>query len=365
MKLKKSILLICSVIWGTAECRTHEFDNGMKFDISGYVGWKQIFSDRQFDSVPSEPDIGLTTSLKVTDRLNIFNQFRYGNSINEILVYNQINYTPAILMEDFELTIKGGKLWYDWGLYGKTRVNPRTRKGVFQPQSMYWNTLDTTITGGVGLGVDIKYKEFSISYIVDKTAVTDKNKTAGAWVTPFGTDYRSSFGGHQSVVVGYGIPEYGLRFVSHVHIFNTSYKILQHEYHAVPTIGGLGVEWEYENLTLSVEGLCTRKPKGSWAFSQLYCGISPSIEYDIDENWSVRMNYNQYSTPLLYSPVQTQNFSRDLNIGVGWHMGNWVANLQADYIRGGRLVDPANLLNNPYGYKEFYVVGMNLVYFWD
>ena len=319
MKLKKSILLICSVIWGTAECRTHEFDNGMQFDISGYVGWKQIFSDRQFDSVPSEPEIGLTTSLKLTDTLNVFNQFRYGTSPEKILTYNQINYTPYIPIQDLELTLKGGKLWYDWGLYGKTRVNPRTRIGVFQPQSIYWNTLDTTITGGFGVGADLKYKDLTLSYIVDKTTVTNPNKTAGSWVSPVFTDYRGlGFGDHQSVVVGYEIPEHGLRFTSHWTEFKFSTKYIQQTQEFVVQLIGSGVQWDYEDLTLSLEGLCTRKPGVSWSsFSKLYCGISPSIEYDVAENWSVRMNYNQYSTPT-YSPVQNQNFTRDLNIGVGW-----------------------------------------------
>lgn len=369
MKKTLTALSIIGLLANTSvNAKTYEFSNGMQFDISGYLGWKQIISNQQFNSIPSQPEIGITTSLKITNTLTAFNQFKYGTSINDILVYNHIAYTPDIPIKDFQLTVRGGKIWYDWGLYNTTRVNPRTRQGVFQPQAIYWNSFDQSATSGTGGAVDIKYKHFTASYMVDKSTIVNPDKESKAW-TLIDNAYglRSNFGNHQLVSVGYEIPEYGLRSKSfwQTESLNTSIPGVPNGLFFGGDQLGTGLEWIYKDLTLSVEGFCTKPRQNSWSnFSKLYCAISPTAIYDITDNISVRANYNQYRTPFQLAP-QVQTYSKDMNLGVGWHKGSWIANVEGHYIQGGRLVDANNVIDNPNGYKNFYVIGMNLVWFWN
>lgn len=360
--IKPSLFIVVILSQNNAIAKTYDFSNGMQFAIEGYLGWKQIITDVEYNAIPSEPEIGITSSMKLTDRLVIFNQFRYGNSIDSILTYNQLSYTPNIPIDDFTLTLKGGKLWYDWGLYGKTRVNPRTRQGVFQPQAIYWNSLDETITGGAGVGFDLKYKNFSISYIIDKSTIGNPDTSAQNWTLEPLVNLTTKFGQHQMVSINYDMSEYGLRGVASWSTFDFNLELpFTHQ-----TVQGgtnqynLGVEWTHDELMLSAEGLCTEPH----AFSGFFCGFSTTAEYDITDNYTVRLNYNEYSSR--HGSSQTlEQYTSDVNLGINWHYGSWMANVEGHYVRGGRSIDYYNFQNNPDQYDHFYVVGMNLVYFFE
>ena len=378
MKFKKVTLIIGLLLNPTVYARTYDLPYNMQFDVSGYAGWRQIFSSARHDSIPSQPELGLLANLKLTDNLTIFNQFKYGTTINDILVYNQINYTPNIPIQDFEITLKGGKIRYDNFLYNNTRVNPRTRQGVFQPQAIYWYPFAQTLTSGTGIGFDSKYKNFNISYVITNPTVVNADKEAKAWTRQSkGTNFNSNFGGFQLANIGYEIPDYGIKTKLFWQRNNFSFDVINGPQNiglSLDYIGG-GIEWKYNNLTLSSEGFCLQRSSLFWhtGFSGLTCAISPTIEYDITENISIRTNYNQYRSPETpgrttqnrVPDAQLQTYSKDVNVGIGWHKGQWLMNIQADYVQGGRLVDPYNFIENPTNYKQFWIVGTNLVYFFN
>ena len=360
--------LICSNV----SAYTYELPYGMQFDIRGYLGWKQIFSTVDYDSIPSEPELGLSTSLKITDRLNMFNQFKYGTSVNSVFVYNQLAYTPDIPIDSFEVTLKGGKLRYDNTLYNITRINPRTRQGVFQPQSIYWNTLAQTITSGVGVGFDMKYKNWSASYVIDKQTIVNSSKESQAWTTKRMNDFGSKFGGHQMASIEYDVPEQNLRLKSSWN--KSKFNISQLDAVKVGTTGittfgveyfTAGVEWALDDWTFSWEGQATKRDGVSWTNTQnLAFGNSFTVAYDIDNNFTARINYNRYHSSAKVTLPQ-QKYNHDLNLGLDWHSGQWMANVEAHWIQGGRIVDANNYNANPEDYKNFYVFGMNLVYFFE
>jgi len=371
--MKRIIVLVCLLNYNNVFAKTYELPYDIHIDISGYVGWRQMFSNVKFDAVPSEPELGLLANLQVTDRLRIFNQFKYGTTINEILVYNKILYTPDIPIDDFELTFRGGKIRYDNLLYNATRVNPRTRQGVFQPQAIYWNPMAQTVTSGTGGGVDIKYKNLTVSYVLTDQTSVNSDLEAKAWTRANNTtNYKTKFGSYQLATIGYEIPEYGIRTRSSWEGFKATFDVINGPKNNDLSGQRLstGIEWIHNDWTLSVEGFCLQRGSKVWnTFSGSFCAISPTVEYDITPEFSARINYNQYRTPGITQAktpgAQAQTYSKDLNLGFGWHKGQWLANVQVNYIQGGRLVDPYNFAANPTDYKNFYVVGTNLVWFWE
>lgn len=371
--MKILLLLIGLLICQETQAKTYEFSNGMRFDIEGYLGWKQIISEQEFATVESQPEIGLTTSLKVTDTINIFNQFKYGTNINNILVYNHIAYTPKLPFDDTIITFRAGKIWYDYGLYNLTKINPRTRQGVFQPQAIYWSIFDQFTTSGLGGAVDFTYKQLTATYMIDKSTIINSDKEAQSWTLQPLDNLITPWFGHQLANIGYEFPEARVRTKFWWQSLKQSVGI-PNTYNRFNINGsqlGAGVEWKYKKFTSSIEGFCTKEGDKTWAnFDNYYCAISPTLSYDITENFSTRINYNQYRTPILtnqQTPLyrQVQTYSKDLNLGFGFHKGPWVANIEGHYIQGARLVEYDDTFENPNGYKDFWVVGMNVAWFWD
>jgi len=339
----------------------------IKLNVQGYLGWKQIVSNVDYDAVPSSPEIGLLAAIKVTDRLNLFNQFQYGTDVQKVLVYSQIAYTPYIPVDDFSLTLKAGKLRHDNTLYNITKVNPRTRIGVFQPQSLYFSTLGQSITSGVGLGFEFKYKNLSGSYVIDKLTIDDPVDQSKAWTTRFFDNMRSEFGGHQTASLQYEIPDYGVRIKSSWSKLKFQGDIPISQQKEAPfgaEIITSGIEWQHDRWQASIEGAVTKRDGHGWShYDELSVGYSGVIAYDLTDNITIRGNYNQFrsAVPNRYNQ---ERYNKDLNVGVNWHSGPWMANLEGHWIRGGRIVAPESFASNPGDYKSFYVIGMNLVWFW-
>lgn len=344
----------------------------MQLNVSGYVGWRQMISKVDYDSVPSEPELGLMTSLKVTDRLNFFNQLKWGKSFDEVLVYSQVSYTPYIPIDDFTLTLKAGKLRYDNSLYNITRINPRTRQGVFQPQSLYWNTLAQTITSGIGVGFDFSYKNLSGSFVIDKQVIDNPRKESRAWTTRNFTNMTAKFGQHHTASLQYVIPEEGLRFKTSWNKSKFDIPIGAGALIGAPdalTFGVeywmLGAEWSHGKWVHALEFQMTKKDGTNWSQTgKLAYGASLTNEYDINENWTIRSNVNFYQSAAVVNLPQ-EKYNRDINLGINWHHADWLVGAEVHYIRGGRIVDPDNFAANPEDYKSFYVIGLNAAYFFD
>ena len=366
--MRLAIIFLLFVLCGSAFGYEYNLPYDMKLTASGYVGWRQIISDVEYDSLKSEPEVGLATSLAITDRLIMFNQFKYGTSVDEVLVYNQLSYTPDIPISDFTVTFKGGRILHDTFLYNSTRINPRTRQGVFQPQAMAWDIFGRAITSGSGVGVDMKYKRFSASYVIDKMTIIDGDSEAQGWANmPQAYDLKSKFGHNQIATLGYDLCEYGLRLKMWAEKEDFTMRIANE-----PTrisLGGshlgAGIEWKYNDFVASFETMATKRKVASWSkWDTIYFATSATLEYDLTENWTIRANYNQYRTPKDIGP-QVSRYSQDMNVGVNWHYKNYMIGAQLNYIQGGRLVDPHAVYKNPDDYDHFLVGGINAVYFFE
>lgn len=363
MKIIIILLVLCSF---QAHSRTFEFGDGQEFNISGYVGWKQIISDVKYDQVKSEPELGLITSVKLTDRLSVFNQFKWGENFDDILAYSNISYDLPIPVDYLTVTIKGGKLLHDTFLYNATRINPRTRFGVFQPQSVTWDSLGMATVSGIGIGTDIKYKNFTLSYIVDDMTIINRNTEAQAWTNnPAARNLQSGFG-TQVLVLSYEMPEYGLFYRFWAQKENFTLNMYNQGYKTGGEHFGGGIEWTYDKFIASAEVMATKRKEVGWGnWKDVSFAPSVTVEYELNEHWVVRGNYNQYRTPHDIDAPEIARYYKDINFGVGWRYNNLMINAQVNYIQGGRLVAPNNVFDKPSDYDNYFVTGMNIVYFFD
>jgi hypothetical protein len=115
--------------------------------------------------------------------------------------------------------------------------------------------------------------------------------------------------------------------------------------------------------------VCSKFKQDSWSNKNaIACGASYTAEYDVNENITVRANYNRFESQHFQYTTATdiiQLGSSDVNLGVNWHRGNWGANLEGHLIHGGRNVNTTDFAANPTDYKDFFVIATNLVYFFD
>lgn len=381
------LLILNSNILEAKEFEFNILDNKINMYISGYLCYKYIQpipTSTKYDSIKSDPELGLLASIKLTERLNIFNQFKYGTDIDEILVYNQIDYTidhnkllkpinNNLNISDLEIKLKAGKIRYDNNLYGNTRVNPRTRQGVFQPQGIYWNTLAQNITSGVGVGTDIKYKDLTLAYVITNPTIINQSKESSAWSTFNFKEMSAKFGDMQVASLGYEIPKYGiktkfawstLRMDAETQLSNGRVKAGQISLDMI----NAGIEYNLDDLTLSAETLIT-KPNNQlnlkWnEFDKLSKGFSVTAQYDINELVSVRTNYNEYySTAKPPNPLQS--YHNDFNIGLNYHQPNYMTNIEYHWMSGARIVDYDNFVADPNDYIHYGILAANIAYFFD
>lgn len=371
----KKILLILLLITTKSHAYTYEMGD-FKVDLSGYLGWKQIESFQKFDHIKSEPEAGLITNVQLTDHLTVFNQFKYGEDIDDILVYNFIKYNPR-LFDKVDVSFYGGKIRIDYGLYNSNRVNPRTRPGVIEPNSIYWPVLRQTLTSGNGVGVEVQYKEFNFKYSIADPTVGDPAAEAQIWTGGLLEELDTSFGSHQFLAVEYTPNDIPLLLKWSWIRLNLGNKTSALTDFLFPQESGkdninqfttFGFMYTYDKFVLSSELLLFKSAFSNWYdLGQLSYGHSTRLEYNATDYLTLYTNYNEYNSPLDEKVIDTLNLSdtlgfyKDLSIGTNLHNLNWTFGVEAHYIQGSRTV-PGNQIQDPNDFKNWWMVGVNLVY---
>jgi hypothetical protein len=371
----KKILLSLLLISTNSYAYTYEMGD-FKVDLSGYVGWKQIESFKSFSHIKSEPEVGLITNVQLTDDITVFNQFQYGENVDSILVYNFIKYSPN-LFNDIDISFYGGKLRIDYGLYNAHRVNPRTRPGVIEPNSIYWPVLKQALTSGTGVGVEVQYKEFNFKYSITDPTVSNPEAEAQIWTGGLLETLDTTFGSQQFLAVEYTPDDMPLLLKWSWIRLNFGNKTSPLAEFLFPQEANkdninqfttFGFMYTYDKFVLSSELLLFKSSFSNWYdLNELSYGHSTRLEYNINDYVSVYTNYNEYNSPLDEKVIDTLNlnknlgFYKDLSIGTNIHNVNWTFGIEAHYIQGARTV-PANNITNPNDFEHWWMVGANLVY---
>ena len=379
MKLNKILYVLCFMFLFEKQGFSRDIDIGDNHTLqySGYVGWQQLWSNNEIESTynkSGKPELGLNI-IYDRDNLQIFNQFRYGENSDTYLVYNFAQYTFN-LADDVNLSLRGGKLRHELGLYNTTRVNPRTRQGVIQPQSIYWDVFDELLTSGVGVSASLQYKDFEFIYTIDKPSIADNDKTTRVFSAGLLTESSHEFGDHQTAALIYSPKNLPLLAKATWAQLNAGDKTTKQADILFPELKGtdwiaeyitFGTEYKFQKLTVSGEILWFKTPNVDWGDESIDPHFSLTGVYDIVENLQLRLNYNQansFLTSKLLPNSPERAYRKDFNLGLRYYITNDLM-LQAEghYIKGSRTMDTVDIRQSPDNWEQWWLVGTNIVYF--
>jgi len=361
-------VILCIISYNALAVMT-EFA-GMKLYTNGYVGYKYVTSSVKNTTIPSAPELGLELSLDINEHWSAYTQFAYDSNAYNSLVYSFLSY-EHVLYDDLTVRINAGKLRHNTGLYNNTRINPRARPGVIVPQSIYWDSLSHILTSGEGVNLTLKYKNLELGYTIDNPVVTDPVTEATIWTGPLLRSINASFGSHQMATIKYSFDSIPLELKSSwtkIDLGNDNSPMLAYILPSYAnsnqgvqfiTTGGI---YTHKDWTFSAEHLYLKPFYTNWFTDYNSQGLSFTIRKEITEHVSLYTNYNQYTTkPLVSTPYH--EYSKDINIGVNYHQKNWMIGAEVHHINGSRWMNPADYVNNNSDYKEWWMVGLNAVYF--
>ncbi|MEM2159389.1 MAG: hypothetical protein QXN55_00355 [Candidatus Nitrosotenuis sp.] len=382
-KLKLLILLICSFCTA-ASAKTFEFSNGSILDVSGYLGWSQIWlssgthaynwNEKERGDISSGPEIGALVSYHINDKITLFSQVKTGSSLNDILVYSFADF-HFYDDEDWSFSVQGGRLRHDIGLYNQTRVNPRTRLGIIPPQAIYWHSLRELLTSGTGISARVKYKNLSISYSVVDPSITNSKVEAYTWSAGIFDKFDTHFGSQQILAVEYHIiPELRAKFNWLSFNAGNSMSDLGKTFFNVRKevdqfmLGG--IEYKKGPFMISGEAIWFKTfdqtwTKGSNLSGPNSKGFSLTTSYDITDNLTACLNYNEYDAGYVPPKSPWLHYAKDINAGITYHEDNWQVSVEGHHINGGRWVSPNEKARDPNAFRNWWIVGVQAVYFFD
>ena len=351
---------------------------GGTLDGTGYIGWKQIFSKNDIhNTIPSEPEVGLLLTYK-SGSLELFAQGRYGDNFNQALVFAFASYSIPV-SEDAEIKISAGRVRNDLGLYGNDRVNPRTRPGVIEPQAIYWNVLGTTLTSGDGFSIDGRLGEFTLSMIVTQPMINDDSSTERIIAGPLLNRINVEFGSYISTKIIYDSRDIPLTIKaswSKLDLGNDKTqigKMILTNYTASSEFLNAGFKYSYDDFSFSSEVFAYLIPGREWIrdIGQLNYGTSTTVTYDVNSDITARINFNQYSASIANSRFSNSswfNDVKDLNFGITYHTIDWQIGAEFHQVYGARWVSPKDDMSSREtleGFRNWWIVGLNAVYFFN
>lgn len=353
-----------------------ELNFGVEHNLqySGYLGYQQLTSTAQIENTYDlySPQIGINLIYNYKN-FQIFNQFKNDDSLQNSIVYSFAQYTMNLATE-VNLTIRGGRVQNDIGLYNTTRINPRTRQGIMMPQGFYWSVFENFLTSGDGFEALLQIYDFKFSYTINDPNVTDNAKVTKMIFGPLMNSIQTGFGSHQNVSIAYtpkNLPLILKTTYSHFEFGNNSTLALKRFF---PDLYGknisddiltVGAEYKIDDFILSAESVWFKLQNQNWNnISKINNGYSLSTTYMINDKVNLRLNYNQFESQNknLYPNSLWMSYYKDLNIGVNYHPdSNWIFQLEGHYINGGKNIytEPTTDINQ---YKEWYMVNASVIY---
>jgi hypothetical protein len=360
----------------TAQAERFSLPGDMKLDVNGYIGYKYISSSVKNSAIKSSPELGLLLSLQATENLSFYTQLAYDQRMDTSLVYSFAAFDWQF-ENGLRTSIKAGKLRQNYALYNTTRINPRTRQGVIPPQAIYWDSLSTLLTSGIGVSGQVDYSNFEVGFTVDKPISIDPKQEADTWTTGLVDKVQVGFGSRKSAYLQYSNDEVPIKAklswfqLNLGNNYTLPMKYLFPEYlnkDQIVNIYLAGIEYSpTDKLTFIGETLFIKAFFNTLSHVEKWSnGYSFTAKYDLTEYTTPYINYNYYHsqhvdrTPPI--PWQYEHTS-DINAGINYHHDNWQVGIEAHYIQGGRWTMPNDFNSNPAAYKDWTMVGVNFAYF--
>lgn len=342
----------------------------IKGDIRGFLGYKTVwtYGVKDLGGISDYPEMGLVIQNNFTDNLNCYFFGRYSRTLIEAAVYAQCEATMPNFVDDLVIKVKGGHIMNDFGLYNTTRVNPRTRQGIYLPQAIYPATIKGELASGLGFGATAHYKNFDFSYTVVAKSVFYPDSEAKAWSTRLNS-VDSTFGDAHLATAQWTSDDAAWRVklsAQQIDLGNdfsgVPRNISRNLPHVINRILMPSIEWHNNKIMLSAEGYALK----SSSTDKLAYAYSLMGTYEINNEWTARLNYNQFISPYKVTGIDAiREKHQDVNVGLQWHKGNWLIGGQANWTQGARFANYNSFLENPDNYKSFFVLSGNITYFFD
>lgn len=370
------ICLFFTLLFYTALSYAVTYDwKGMALDVNGYVGYQYVNSTAPNHDVVSEPELGVSGSLQITDNLSAYTQFTYSkNNLDDAMVYSFMSYDSK-LSDSVGIGIKAGRLRHDYALYNEVRVNPRTRPGIIMPQSIYWDSLKFLLISGDGINFNTSIKNLELGYTLDKPEIVNNIAEAKVWSPLLLNSVSSYFGSHQLATAKYTFTDIPLVLKSSwtwldLGNDNTKYVAMlfpgKGNDHQVVQLWNNGFISKIDDFTLSGEVLMVKPFVADWFNSnETNFGVSVTGRYEVTEHISMYTNYNEYNSAKRYNGTKPAHLTgaKDINFGINYHEKDWMVGAEIHHVNGSRWLNPGDTNNNPDAYKEWYMIGINAAYF--
>lgn len=307
------------------------------FDFGGYIGYQYVWGEPNPDPITSTPEIGFLSNYTINDNWSIFTQLRLEpDHIEQSFAYAFIKYDD-MLFDTVPISIRGGKLRHQYGLYNKDRLNPTTRPGNIAPQSMYWDQLRFALTSGWGVSIGSHWGNLHFKYTIDMPVVVEEREEAYIWFSGRRVTLQQKFGGHQQINFDYYGDDWRISQ-------STTFQDWGYGASGKNIIVSLGGEKRLGDWTLSLEGMGLFKH-----FNYSYA-LSATVQYDATEWLSFHTNYHQYRV-ILKEPRSSDRFewttrADDISIGTTVHVDNWELRAEGHAATGSVWVD-FNKSRNP------------------
>lgn len=338
------------------------YANSHKFDFGGYIGYKHIWSSINAAPDESFPEIGMILNYDITPDFTAFTQLNLNkdminDNISHGISYGFLSYSKSFGNIPFSINI--GKLRHDVGLSQIYSLNPSTRNGTTSPQSIYWNTLKSTLISGYGININFELSDFKFGYTIDQHIIVDKKKESIVWSrTPY-LKLDPYFGSHQLYTVQY-IP------MDKNYLIKTGYTIIRLNKN-MGTIDfiSMGLHYEGDKYELSAESILLKPPGKRWSdVGDIKYGYSVTLGYYIYDDLEIHTNYNEYvstgnesKNPNISKHVNTW---KDLSIGFTKYLGDFEIKADIHKVKGARTLDPKYWQND--NLDSWYYIGSSIVY---
>ena len=348
----KLILLLLSF---NTLANDHQFLD--KVDISGYAGYRYIYSSINTAPSNSFPELGLILNYDISNNFSAFLQMNLNEEGLELDPMYSIIY-GFLSFETKHIDIHVGKLRHDIGLYNIYSVNPSTRSGVVAPQSIYWNSLKSTIISGYGINIEAKYNNFKIGYSISEHIIVDAETESQVWTGTPNVEMDSFFGSHQLVTFMYDP-------IHEPYMFKSSFSKIQLNRQEGLEFINIGFEYDDCDYNLALESLIVKPHFMDWSeFNNLIFGYSITLGYHLYEDLEIHTNYNSYERSVLqHSKLGFSQYSKkwhDISIGLTKSYNNIEFKTDIHKVYGGRLLDPSVWANDKI--KDWWYIGTSLVY---
>lgn len=332
-----------------------------QFDISGYIGYRYIWSSIGTDPIGSYPELGLLFNynpnryISTKIQLNV-NRNALEHNAENFLTYAFLTYQNSFHEIPFKINI--GKLRHEFELYNANIVNPSTRPGgTVAPQAIYWHNLSSTLTSGYGISVSAMLSDFKIKYTISKYIVVNEKQESLMWT---GVDFVSMdpyFGSSQIINFNYEpnhLPIIIKSSWSRIKL-NKDIKDLQ--------FATFGVEYDTNTFSTSAEILLVRSFGNDWIdVDKLRFGYSISAGYYLYDDLEFHANANIYenSTGINNSIPDAANKWKDFSVGVTKYYKSFEFKADIHKVYGGRTLKPKDWTNN--GIDDWWYVGTSIVF---